>query len=181
MFIYETTNLINGKKYIGLCTAKRNTGYLGSGKLLRLAIVKYGKENFERVILEECDSEEELRLAEKRWIENKDAIASPEYYNLHKGGRGGHIIKPKGRMSAPAKEYWNSLDDESRKKRNAANKRGARKRNIRGLKNPMAGRSAIREKNLKWYNDGKKNIYVTEGTEPTGFLRGRLMPRKVHA
>lgn len=42
-----------------------------------------------------------------------------------------------------------------------------------GDKNPMFGRSAPKENNLKWYTDGTKDIYVTEGTAPQGFIRGR--------
>lgn len=42
-FIYKTTNTINGKSYIGLCSsAKRFENYLGSGVLLKQAIKKYG-------------------------------------------------------------------------------------------------------------------------------------------
>ena len=37
----------------------------------------------------------------------------------------------------------------------------------------MFGRSAPKENNLKWYTNGTKDIYVTEGTQPLGFLRGR--------
>ena len=37
----------------------------------------------------------------------------------------------------------------------------------------MYGRSAITEKNLKWYTNGKENKYITEGTQPNGFVRGR--------
>lgn len=43
-----------------------------------------------------------------------------------------------------------------------------------GESNPMYGRSAVTEQNLKWYNDGEKNIYVTEGTQPVNFVRGRI-------
>lgn len=41
-FIYITTNLINGKKYIGQKKGYNDT-YLGSGKILKLAIKKYGR------------------------------------------------------------------------------------------------------------------------------------------
>lgn len=48
-YIYITTNLLNGKKYIGkrhcLCEIS-NDNYLGSGKVLKNAIRKYGKNNF---------------------------------------------------------------------------------------------------------------------------------------
>lgn len=48
--------------------------------------------------------------------------------------------------------------------------------------NPMYGRSAVSEQNLRWYNDGEKNIYVSQGTQPKGFFRGRInMKRKPHS
>jgi len=45
--IYKTTNLINGKIYIGQ-SFKHNCKYLGSGIFLKRAIKKYGIENFRR-------------------------------------------------------------------------------------------------------------------------------------
>ena len=45
MIIYKTTNLVNGKIYIGK-DSKNNPNYLGSGNLLKKALIKYGKENF---------------------------------------------------------------------------------------------------------------------------------------
>ena len=51
-FIYKTTNLVNGKIYVGkheFSKDKRlNSSYLGSGVALKRAIIKYGKENFNR-------------------------------------------------------------------------------------------------------------------------------------
>jgi hypothetical protein len=43
----------------------------------------------------------------------------------------------------------------------------------KGKNNPMYGRSAITENNLKWYTNGVEVIYVTENTQPPGFVRGR--------
>ena len=48
-----------------------------------------------------------------------------------------------------------------------------------GERNPMYGRSAVRENNLKWYTDGVNTIYVTENTQPEGYRRGRTFPRKI--
>lgn len=44
-----------------------------------------------------------------------------------------------------------------------------------GEKNPMYGRSAVSEKNLKWYTNGTSVIYVTEGTQPDDYVRGRKL------
>lgn len=44
-FIYCTTNMVNGKIYVGKHkTTRLNDGYIGSGKLLKHAINKYGRE-----------------------------------------------------------------------------------------------------------------------------------------
>ena len=60
-FIYLTTNLVNGKRYIGQHTTNNlQDGYLGSGVLILKAIEKYGTENFQREILCYCETQEEL-------------------------------------------------------------------------------------------------------------------------
>ena len=64
MVIYKTTNLINGKIYVGQDT-KNNPNYLGSGKILKFALKKYGIENFKKEILEECLTLDELNELEK--------------------------------------------------------------------------------------------------------------------
>lgn len=65
--VYKTTNLINNKIYIGV-DSNNDSRYLGSGKLLRKAIFKYGK----------------------YLIDQLDAINSKNYYNIKPGGKGGH-------------------------------------------------------------------------------------------
>lgn len=84
--IYKTTNLINGKFYIGKHqTNDLNDGYIGSGKLLKHAINKYGLDQFKTEILETCPSEAHMNLAEKIYV-----VVDPEVsYNLCPGGRGG--------------------------------------------------------------------------------------------
>lgn len=81
MVIYLTTNLVNGKKYVGLDTHDRPF-YLGSGTLLKKAISKYGKHNFKKEILERCSSMEELRQRELYWINLFQAHTNPQFYNM---------------------------------------------------------------------------------------------------
>ena len=50
MVIYETINLINGKRYIGKDTHNDNS-YLGSGRVLSKAIKKYGIDKFKFEII----------------------------------------------------------------------------------------------------------------------------------
>jgi len=40
--VYKTTNIVNGKYYIGVTNGK-DPGYLGSGRVLLSAIKEYGK------------------------------------------------------------------------------------------------------------------------------------------
>ena len=51
MIIYKTTNLVNGKTYVGQ-DSKNNKKYLGSGKILKSAIKKYGRSSFKKEIIE---------------------------------------------------------------------------------------------------------------------------------
>lgn len=85
MVIYKTTNLINGKIYIGQ-DSKNNDNYIGSGILIKKAITKYNRENFKKEILEYCKTKEELNEKETYWI-NKFNSTNPEIgYNVLKIG-----------------------------------------------------------------------------------------------
>ena len=84
-----TTNLINGKIYIGKCSKKTKNKYLGSGKLINRAIKKYGRENFSRKILDDdIENKNLLNEREKYWIKFYDATNLNIGYNISKGGDG---------------------------------------------------------------------------------------------
>lgn len=90
-FIYKTTNLINGKYYIGMhSTNNLKDGYLGSGKKLRSSINKYGVENFKCEILEFLTDRDSLVKREKE-IVNEELLKDPYCMNLMCGGHGGFI------------------------------------------------------------------------------------------
>jgi hypothetical protein len=146
---------------------------LGSGVLLKQAINKYGSENFEREILEWCENDNELREAEDKWIKEYDAVNSDLFYNLCKGGRGGDtgFRVP---MSNIVKSVWDNYTPEEKKSRLGNFGRNYDKS---GKNNPMYGRSAVTEKNLKWYTNGLDNLYITEGTQPSDYRRGRTLKK----
>ena len=90
-YIYLTENLINGKRYIGQHKGKFDYSYLGSGKLIKRAIKKHGKENFLIDVLYTCNTKEELNEKEIQIIKEMDAVNSGGYYNISIGGDGGNI------------------------------------------------------------------------------------------
>ena len=86
-FIYITTNMVNGKRYLG--QKKFDAfwkNYLGSGTILKSAIKKYGKENFSRNIVQICYSAEELNKAEYDLTIFLNVVEDPDWYNLKEGG-----------------------------------------------------------------------------------------------
>lgn len=88
-YIYKITNKINGRIYIGIhSTSNLNDGYYGSGKLILKAIDKYGKNNFDKVILKFFNTREEAFEEESR-IVNENFVGDYNTYNLQLGGSGG--------------------------------------------------------------------------------------------
>jgi group I intron endonuclease len=102
------------------------------------AIAKHGPENFERSVLEECDTHDELLLAESRHIVERRTTDPNVGYNLTLGGEGivptpetrarmskaqrgrKHTAESKAKMSASHKGWEPS--DETRKKMSESKK-----------------------------------------------------------
>ena len=88
-YLYEIRNNINGKIYIGVHkTEVIDDGYMGSGKVIKRAIEKYGIENFTKTILETFDSSESMFACEKE-IDTDEFLLREDTYNLRRGGTGG--------------------------------------------------------------------------------------------
>lgn len=98
-YIYLTTCLANGKKYIGQSINHRDINtYLGSGIAFKCALKKYGKDAFVKTILvNNVDCLNRLNDLERGFIIEHDSIC-PKGYNLDFGGTN------KGRVSEQTKE-----------------------------------------------------------------------------
>jgi group I intron endonuclease len=106
-FVYITTNLINGKQYIGEHSTKNiNDNYLGSGRILQRCIKKYGKSNFQKIILEYFNSKQEAFDAQAQYIIQYSTL-SPNGYN----------ISPKGGHNTPG-----CISEETKRKISESNK-----------------------------------------------------------
>lgn len=117
-YVYETTNNINGKKYIGKRRCKCNIEddyYLGSGKFIKIAISKYGRENFSKKILKVCEDENSAFKWEEHFIKEVDAFKNPNYYNISAGGKAG--FKCFAGKSEEELKLWRQRMSESRKGR----------------------------------------------------------------
>lgn len=113
MLIYLITNKINGKKYVGLTARTLEERWLehvasrNKARRWRVhdAIRKYGPDNFEMVIIEECSPEVAIDR-EAHWIAHHNSFRFG--YNLNPGGRGvlAHTEETKAKLSRAAKRLW---------------------------------------------------------------------------
>lgn len=109
--VYKTTNLINNKIYIGQTITKRNY-YIGSGDKIIYAILKYGKQNFVKEVLEEGFSQEHLNERERFWIKKLKSQDSEIGYNIEDGGSNRPFTMPwsEERRKAQSKRMSGSLN-----------------------------------------------------------------------
>jgi hypothetical protein len=97
--VYKTTNLVNGNIYIGVHeTYNINDRYLGSGKIIKQAIKKYGKHNFTKEILKIFKTRGEAFEYERALVD-AEFITRSDVYNITEGGEGVKTHSPAGLMS----------------------------------------------------------------------------------
>ena len=85
--VYKIINILNQKTYVGVHkTDNPNDNYMGSGKAIKAAIQKHGKENFEKqILLITEDKLEAYNLERELTID----FNSNNNYNMRLGGIGG--------------------------------------------------------------------------------------------
>lgn len=202
-YVYKMTNKLNNKIYVG----KRKSAifdeqYWGGGKIIAAAVRKYGKENFDREILEWCESKQQLEERERFWITELHARDLNIGYNLAEGGEGGITysgenprkgkrmsdearhnmsVSHKGlspseetryKMSISHTEYWKSHPEQIAYYKEYFKENSSRK----GKHHSAETIEIIRQKNLgkEPWNKGKTDCY----SEETRYAMGASMRGK---
>ncbi len=132
-YIYKTTNTVNGFIYVGQHKSRKFTpSYKGSGTLITGAILKFGQRNFIVELIQKCDNQEELDLAEQYWINYYHSTDPRIGYNQSIGGRD-NDIKESYRTDADAYELRQIAQMEENKKKHYTSKNIKR---VKRINNP---------------------------------------------
>jgi len=184
-FIYITTNKINNKKYIGRHTGYVDDNYLGLGIDLLKDIDMYGKENFSREIIEIVETNEELNIAEKKWINLLNANTDPLFYNLMEGGIGGNSLvnlsqEQLKERSLKIKQTISEFSPEKRKKylkvksismkEVRSRKNDVEEQRVKNFKKTVSSKT-VEEKNDQYKKISKENHYCARRVQtPSGIF-----------
>lgn len=171
--VYTVTNQISGKQYVGITRQKLSTRWIqhchGQASCMPIvrAIKKYGRDNFEISVLEEC-ADGVLGEREQHWIAKLDTFKNG--YNATEGGDGGikgwkHTEDAKQRMSKArmgnknhnyGKNWFVGHTEESKRKISQAN--SGNKNGMYGKKHSLDVRKKITQSQYK-----KVCQYTSEG------------------
>ncbi len=204
--VYKTTNQINGKFYIGTHkTTNLNDDYLGSGTLLKRAVLRYGIENFRKEVLFVFDNPKDM-FAKEAELVTEDFLAEENTYNLKVGGFGGfdflnskeyenpvHSSEHSHNMAAKRKEkypmgttFGKSLDLAAREKISQSKKGNkywlgkSHKQSTRDKISKLNSISQAGNRNSQygtcWITDGISNKKIMKSdTIPNGWWLGRKL------
>lgn len=158
--IYMHENKINGKKYIGQsCNVKRrwegNGVHYASCRAFYNAILKYGWDNFNHIILEEGLSLENANAKEIEYIKQFNSTNPQFGYNISEGGKN----MPRPFISEYLKKQW---QDENYRKQKIESLSGPNSHfygtNKSGANNPMFGKHHSEEAKKKISEKAKERF-----------------------
>ena len=121
-YTYVIVNKINLKLYFGSHSwdgEGLDPNYYGSGKIIKQAIKKYGKDNFIVYPIKFYDTVEECRQAEEELLIKYNIADNPYCYNLKNGAIGWTSADVAGEKNYM---YGKHLSEENRRKLSQANK-----------------------------------------------------------
>jgi hypothetical protein len=88
-YVYKTTNLLNGKVYVGQRKGEFDANYYGSGFILKQAIRKEGVNNFKIEVMGYNITKEQQNELERQFIsECRKVLGRENVYNITDGGEG---------------------------------------------------------------------------------------------
>jgi hypothetical protein len=127
-YFYVITNKINGRYYYG---SGISDGYEGSGKVLKRAYKKYGKESFEGKVLRLFNTREDAFEFESRFLSLYKLDQDPVAYNVCRNANGGYISDEVYASNSKFMKEYRQTEEGS----------------LGGLKNPRANQTIY-----EWYN-----------------------------
>lgn len=165
-YIYITFNLINDRFYVGqrscYCLPEEDVRYLGSGTIFRRALKKYGRNNFQKEIIE-IVNKDNIDEKEKFYIQYFDA-RNQEIggYNLRTGGhsRSLHADETKAKIGELSKQRWS--DPEYREMMCQINGEINRRPEVAEKKSKAMKRPETKERHSLAVKAGKKKYDTSE-------------------
>ena len=153
-YVYKTTNLVNGKIYIGKKKGDFVSNYFGSGIRINNALKKYGRTVFIVEKLVDAEDLEKLNMLEKKYIaEYKSLLGKERCYNIASGGDGGALFQAFG----------------------SDNPMYGR----RGEDSPSFGKKALEETKRKQRVAAKNRVEKVVAAQTERLLRGRALRKEL--
>ena len=182
-YVYVIVNKINLKLYFGSHTwdgEGLDKNYYGSGKIIKQAVNKYGKDNFIVYPIKFYDNADECRKAEEELLTKYDISNNQYCYNIKNGAIGwtsedvtGEKHPNYGKRGKDSPRYGKHHTDATRKKMSQAKKGKTfseeHKKKIsqakKGENNPMYGRTRTENTRNKIAiaNGGKPFVAIKDG------------------
>ena len=163
-YVYLTTNLLNGKQYVGQHLHDGfDNGYKGSGNAIKAAFKKYGWDNFTCEVLQWCATQTQLNEVEDNCIRLYGTMV-PNGYNLKGGGANGRYSEEaRGNISKAKK--GKKLSEESRKRNSVFQKKfreSAKGKEVSKKQSETMKKYYENEENRKKMSEIKVNYYKSE-------------------
>jgi hypothetical protein len=187
-FVYLTTNIVNGKIYVGQFTFKEdkrlNAIYLGSGTVIEQAIKKYGRKNFKRKILKLCYSINQLNGYETYYTLKYNPNLDPNIgYNqiigpVRRSGNKNPMSYPNVRNKSIKSNRKTTSNEEYKKKQSEIMKEyfKTHEANFKGCKHSEETKDKIRQKSIgrKAWNKGK-HVSEEQKRKQSKKMKGRYV------